>query len=127
MTKQKAASIGTWVLSVLLAIFFLRAAVPKLLGERVWTRMFAHWGYPHWFMFVVGATEVAASIALLIPRLARYAAMTLTVIMLGAAATHLRFGETHRVVENAVAITLLAIVYWRRSRPESVMAASSAA
>ena len=44
-------------------------------------------GYPDHFYLIVGAVEVAAGLALLVPQLASPASLVLIVIMIGAGAT----------------------------------------
>ena len=54
---------------------------------------FQEWGYPIWFVFVVGAIEVAGAGLLLIPALRFYGALLLAADMLGATVTHLGPGR----------------------------------
>lgn len=85
----KTAGIAVWILSVLMALFFLIAGVPKLLGAQGHVEHFANWRYPDWFRLVVGTVEVVSAILLLIPRLAYLGAAGIGVIMVGATYTHL--------------------------------------
>ena len=78
--------------------------------------MFARWGYPDHFYLVIGAVEVAAGLALLVPRLAASAAAILIVVMIGAGATHVLHNEQRRLPEIAVLIVMLGLVaYGRRA------------
>ena len=56
-------------------------------GAAFWARWFSQWGYPHWFLVVVGVLELGGGLLLLFPRIAPYAAMVLGVVMLGATVT----------------------------------------
>lgn len=60
--------------------------------------MFAHWAYPAWFATLIGVLELTGAVGLLIPRTTRYAVLGLTVIMSGAAYTHLANHEGIQVL-----------------------------
>jgi len=111
----KAARIGLWICQALLALLFVFAGSAKFTGP-LWERMFARWGYPDHFYLVIGAVEVAAGLALLVPRLAASAAAILIVVMIGAGATHVLHNEQRRLPEIAVLIVMLGLVaYGRRA------------
>ena len=83
MNRQRIKNGSAWVLSVLLTLPFILAALPKLLGTQVWVVKFARWGYPNWFPFAIGSLELLGAILLLIPRVAKYGASILGVVMVG--------------------------------------------
>ena len=97
MNRQTAIRIlkglALWTPTVLMALLFILQGIMKLQPGSPWPEMFANWGYPAGSHLVVGVVELLAGIALLIPRSAAYAAATLSVVMLGAAATHLIHAE----------------------------------
>jgi putative oxidoreductase len=109
-----------WVPSLLLALIFLMAGLPKLAGTDAHVRHFATWGYPDWFRLVVGAIETTSALLLLVPRVAFFGALGIATIMAGATYTHVI-----RVPEEAgrapFTLTLLAVAllvaYFRRPRP----------
>jgi putative oxidoreductase len=105
---------GTWILTILLAVLMAGPGSQKFTSP-TWERMFRSWGYPDGFYLVIGAIEVAGGIALLIPRLASYAGITLSIVMLGAAATQVLRGGRDGVGELVFA-ALLALVAWIRWR-----------
>ena len=74
-----------WVLSILGAAGYVMAGLPKVLGQAA--ASFEGWGYPGWFSYLVGATEMSGGIGLLIPKLAKWAAIGLILVMLGAVYT----------------------------------------
>jgi len=82
-------TIAAWVLSALLAALFLFAGGQKLLGTGGTVEHFTQWGYPPWFRTIIGLIEVSGGLALLVPRVAFYAAGALGVVMIGAIHTHL--------------------------------------
>lgn len=116
MNKEKVKWIGVWILQVLLALVFFKAAHVKLTGNPMMVGLFQKWGYPENFHLVVGTFELAGAIGLLIPRLAGYAACGLTVIMVGALATHLIYREAQAIVP-VVLLVLLGTIVWAR-RPK---------
>jgi len=108
----------SWVVQILLAIFFVLAASGKLMSRPQWIEMFRNWGFPDKFYLVVGGLEVLGAVGLLIPRLTEYAAVGLIVLMIGAVATHLIHGEGLHVLRPLIFIVFLALVVYLR-RPWS--------
>ena len=105
---------GTWVLTLLLAVVMVGPGSQKFTSP-TWERMFRTWGYPDGFYLVIGAIEVVGGIGLLIPRIASYCAMTLSIVMLGASATQVLRGGRNGVGEIVFAV-LLAALAWIRWR-----------
>jgi putative oxidoreductase len=108
---RKAARIGLWICQAALAILFVLAGTAKF-ASPMWPRMFARWGYPDHVYLIVGAIEVLAGLALLVPRLTAVAAAALIVVMLGAAATHLLHGENPAA--TLVLLLVLAVAAYGR-------------
>ncbi len=108
---------GVWTLTVILAAFFLLAGGSKLGGAPKQVDNFAHWGYAAWFLYVVGAVEVAGAVGLLVPHVAVFSVLLLGVMMLGAALTHLVHHEMMAVPVPLVIIGLLALVGYARRGP----------
>jgi putative oxidoreductase len=109
-------------LSVLLALAFLGSGGSKLVNAkaaegRPYDQQFVAWGYPAWARLVVGAAEVMGALGLLLPRTRFLAAAGLTVLMLGAIATHLRAGEVAYAPIPLALGALTAGVAWT-SRPD---------
>ncbi|MDH3495059.1 MAG: DoxX family protein [Acidobacteriota bacterium] len=107
----------SWVFAVLLAILFLLAGAGKLGGGA--TEMFAKWGYPSWFAIFIGVAEVAGAIGLLIPRLTRLAIIGLTILMIGAAYTHVAAGEGLDVLRPIIFGIFLWLVWFFRGSSTS--------
>jgi len=105
---------GTWILTLLLAVLMAGPGSQKFTSP-TWERMFRTWGYPDGFYLVIGAVEVVGGIALLIPRLASYSAIMLSIVMLGASATQILRGGRNGVGEIVFA-ALLAALAWIRWR-----------
>jgi len=105
---------GKWLLQVLLAIVMVGPGSSKFTSP-TWERMFRTWGYPDGFYLVIGAVEVVAGIGLLIPRVASASAITLAIVMAGAAVTQILRGGRNGIGELVFMSLLLviAVVRWR--------------
>ena len=106
-------TIGLWILQALLAVVMVGPGVQKFTSP-TWERMFRIWGYPDHFYLVIGFVEVVAGLGLLIPKIATPSAITLMVVMVGAAITRLNNGGT--AVGELVFATLLGIIAYARRR-----------
>ena len=121
---------GTWLLQVLLAILMVGPGSQKFTSP-VWERMFRTWRYPDGFYLVIGAVEVVAGIGLLIPRVASASAITLAIVMAGAAATHIIHNDRSPVGEFVFLslLLVLAVLRWRdrfRLSPKAPVTAPAA-
>ncbi|WP_112140781.1 DoxX family protein [Glycomyces dulcitolivorans] len=103
-----------WVLQVLLAVFMIGAsASAKLLGLESAAEGFDVIGWGDWFMYFVGAVELAGGVGLLIPRLSGLAATGLGLLMIGATifnATILDFP----VYTPLILLAFFAFIAWGR-------------
>jgi uncharacterized membrane protein YphA (DoxX/SURF4 family) len=117
-------SICGWVLQSLLAALFAIQGIVKLSGSSVWISRFRAWGYPDRFYFVVGLAELLGAVLLLIPRLAKFGAVMLIVVMAGATVTHLIHREP-QFVTTIVLVALLAIVLYMRRGTVTTASGSS--
>lgn len=72
------------IVSVGLALLFLTSGFTKLGDMPLQAQLFHRFGFPHWFMFVVGAAELVGATLVVIPRVRPYGAMLLAVVMMGA-------------------------------------------
>ena len=104
---------GIWVLQILLALVFLGAGGAKLVGVEAMVEEFQKIGIGQWFRYVTGVVEVFGAIALLIPRLSGFGAVTLAGTMMGAIFTHL-FIFQNSPVAPLVLFVPLAVIAWTR-------------
>ncbi len=118
MAASKVTSIISWIVVILLALLFFLASLGKITGAA--TPQFAEWGYPSWFVMLIGVSELAGAIGLLIPKLTRYAILGLTMIMIGAAYTHLSNGEGLAVLRPIVFSVFLWAIWFLRGYSFSV-------
>ncbi|HZM82949.1 MAG TPA: DoxX family protein [Candidatus Limnocylindrales bacterium] len=86
---RRVLAIVSWTLQVLLGAFFIFVSVPKLTLHPDVVVGFSALGTGHWFIYFVGACELAGGIGLMIPRLSGVAAIGLAGLMIGATITNL--------------------------------------
>lgn len=113
-----------WVVAGLLALAFLAAGGMKLAQPKEklaesglgWVESFSAGAVK-----AIGAAEVLAALGLVLPAvtgiapvLVPLAAVGLVLLMIGAAVTHARRGETQMIVVNVVLLLLAAFVAWGR-------------
>ena len=107
-----------WILSGLLTLAFLGAGGNKLMDTATAGKLFSeHFGLPAWFAIFIGLCEVAGAVGLWLPRLQTLAALGLSIIMLGAAGSHVRAGDpATNVMAPVVLLVLLVAVIFLRTR-----------
>ena len=82
------------ILTWMLALLFVVAGVPKIIGVSQVVQGFAHFGYSPAFRVVIGVLETVGGLGLLVPAVAPYAILLLLVIMGGATWTVLSVGDS---------------------------------
>jgi putative oxidoreductase len=107
-------AIPGWLLSVLLALVFLTVGSLKLMSRPVAVEEFARVGLGQWFRYFTGILEVSGAIGLLIPTLARWAAVVLATVMSGAIVAHLMALHTPPTLPAILLVLILAAVGLRR-------------
>jgi uncharacterized membrane protein YphA (DoxX/SURF4 family) len=93
--KRRSVFVLTWGASILAAVRIGLAGITKFASAGQWRDLFAAWGFPQWFLPVVGALEIAGAVALLIPRVSLYGALVLGSVMIGAIGTLLIYPTAH--------------------------------
>lgn len=123
----------TWVLQVLLGIYFVATGVIHLVVPEGLPDPMS-WMYDlstplHW---LAGLAEIAGGLGLVLPaatriapRLTPIAATGLVVVMLSAAVWHASRGEVQSIVGNVVVAILLAVVAYVRWRLHPIESATS--
>ena len=95
------------LLRVVLTLGFLLPAVTKFLPEFGWVGRFAGWGYPAWFVPVIGSLELLGVIGLWVPRARQGAVALLAAIMLGAIYTNVTHPPLSEIVRPVIFLALL--------------------
>jgi putative oxidoreductase len=102
--------------TLVVALVIGSAAVPKLMNAASQVEAFARWGYPHWFVFVIGALETSGVLLLLVSlfvrRLALPGALLLTVDMGGAMATRIVHADWQNVPLPCFLLALAILLGW---------------
>lgn len=86
-TAAKAGTLFLWIITIAAGAGMALAGVTKFTSSEMWTGLFAGWGYPAAFAYVIGLLEVAGAVAFLVPRFATYAGTLIALIMGGAVIT----------------------------------------
>jgi uncharacterized membrane protein YphA (DoxX/SURF4 family) len=81
-----------WVAQLVIGATFFMSGGAKFAGAPAMIALFDAIGIGQWFRYVTATIEVASGLALLVPRVAPYAALVLAITMLCAVATHLLIG-----------------------------------
>jgi hypothetical protein len=81
------------VVAGLLALAFAFFGLSKVTADPTQVAMFQGWGYPLWFMYLVGAAEIGAAALLAVPSSRFYGAAAVVGLMAGGFATHAFAGE----------------------------------
>ena len=102
--------IGVMTLSILLGLAFLASGGMKLAGMDA--EGFARFGYPGWFLYVVGLMEVGGGLLVLVPVTRRYGAAVIGCVMVGALVTHLKMDETVDLAAPGVLFAMAAVLVW---------------
>jgi uncharacterized membrane protein YphA (DoxX/SURF4 family) len=110
--KALAKSILFWTLCIVIGLLFIYLGAKKIFWQ---PKHF--FGYPLAFRFFVGAAEMSGGALLFIPRARAYGAIVISVVMLGALATHLRYGQWRFVPIPVMFLTLTGIIIWHHKPP----------
>lgn len=102
------------ILSWVLALLFIVAGVPKVLGVAAVAEQFQQFGYPAGFRVLIGVLEIAGGVGLLTRRLKTVAVALLGAIMVGALATVVRAGMS--VAPPAIVGSLLLVLAYLGER-----------
>lgn len=112
-----------WLLQVLGFAVFILMGIGKLAGWEDFAHTFEEIGAGQWLRYLVGVAEVAGAVGLLIPRLAGLAASGLTLVVVGAAVTHLVILHDSGWALPVVLIVLMGALAWiRRAETASLPA-----
>lgn len=97
---------------ILVVIFFVSGAA-KLASLDFEIQAFERWGYPLWFMYLVGVVEVSGAVLLLLKQVRALIAVGLGLFMIGPVVTHILHAEWGMMV---VALFIMAFAGWVASQ-----------
>jgi putative oxidoreductase len=95
---------------VTLGCVFLGAGISKLVRPDFLVETFTGWGYPLWFLYVVGLVEILGAVLVLIPASRVAGASIIACVMLGAIGTHLMAGQLVMALVPAAMLALAALL-----------------
>ena len=108
----------TWILTIVLALLFMAAGIPKLIGTQAMVQEFGQIGFGQWLRYLTGILEVCGAAGILIPKLRFWGALLIACVMAGATATNLFI--LHMAGTAVLTIVLmalaLALAWLRRPR-----------
>ena len=110
---MNAKSVVTWVLCILLGVFFLYSAYPKLSQNPGTVSFFEMLGFGTSFVLLIGVLEALGGILVLFPRFATWGAAIIAVVMVGATWSHLSSGIGSPVMA-IVSLVVALVVGWLR-------------
>ena len=108
----KTKNIIVWILAGLLAFAFIGAGITKLLGVEMQIKNLESWGYPLWFRFPIGLTEIAFALALLIPKYRKLTLYGIFIWTLLAVITHLQAGQANMIAGPILFGVLALIIFF---------------
>jgi putative oxidoreductase len=109
------------IVTYVLAAAFILAGGAKLAQVKMMKDNFAKYGFPDWFLRVVGLGEVTGGVLLLIPSLAIFGATGLAVVMVGAIITHVMSKEAPMAFPPLVFLVLSLFLVVERSSDFAAM------
>ena len=109
--SSKTKNILNWVVAGLLAFMFAGAGIGKFaMGEAV-VQQFAAWGYPAWFVYVVGIGEILLAAVILVPKTRRLGIFLTWGWALGAILTHVFAAELEQIIGPLVFAVVATILF----------------
>jgi uncharacterized membrane protein YphA (DoxX/SURF4 family) len=111
-------NIVTWTLTILLALWMIAAGLSKLAPSDQQLSNFETWDVSPSFMFFIGICEILGAIGMFIARLRPFATLGLSIILIGAIATHINSDELVMTPTPTIAflMTLSVFLLWRKRR-----------
>ena len=110
-------TVVVWTLTIVTAAAFAAAGVFKVLGSEQMVTTFVGFGFPLWFMTLVGIAELTGALALLLPPVAFLGGLGLMGLAGGAFITHMASGDPVTAAIPAIVLFVLpAVVTWLRAR-----------
>ena len=103
------------VVGTLLGLWMLLAGSSKFLSRDLFDTMFTDLGLPLWLVPVTGVLEILGGVLVIVPRTAKWGAVLVGAVMVGAAASHLvsGFGSPAGALLALTLAGTVATVRWR--------------
>lgn len=116
LTKQgQAATIGIWVLRILLGLAFLFVSFMKLSGQPNMVAEFETVGFGQWFRYFTGALELIGGLAVLVSRTSVFGAILLLTVDMGAFVAQVAILHMDWIHCVVIAALIVLLIYLQRS------------
>lgn len=102
--------VGTAALCGLLVIAFVGAGVVKLIRIEFERSGFLRFGYPLWFMTLIGVVEIVGAMMMIFAVTRAVGALLNAAVMVGAVCSHLRAGDGFGMAMPAFVLLVLLLV-----------------
>ena|SRR5580765_693828 len=99
------------VVAMVLGVVMSISGITKLIGETHQVAMFTLVGLPHWFLMLVGTSEVVGGVLLLVPTTTPIGSLMLGTIMVGALWAHVAQGEWVNLLPVSVLLTVFIVIF----------------
>ncbi|PIR89141.1 MAG: hypothetical protein COU07_02835 [Candidatus Harrisonbacteria bacterium CG10_big_fil_rev_8_21_14_0_10_40_38] len=103
-----------WITQGIVIAVFLMEGITKIFGLDFQIQNFIRWGYPSWFVYIIGFIETLSAI-LLLTKYRNIAVTSLLTVMAGAIFTHVSNGEP-QMMGLAILMILFLIISSRIKR-----------
>lgn len=113
MAKIRVGRVLLWTITILAAFAFVVVGEGKF-RDPFWLKAFPRWGYSNAFRMLIGVLEITGGLLLVVPRTALYGAILISIIMLGAVETLVRFHE--RMAAPVFWIVIVSLIGYARRR-----------
>jgi putative oxidoreductase len=100
-----------WVLVAAYVIPAFIFGFKKLTGNKQSVALFKKWGYPLWFMHLLGLTEITGSVLMFFNSTRIYGIAIFPVILAGAFYTHVKFKESADAKKPVFVGLLLLVIF----------------
>ena len=109
--RSKIQTYGSYFLMALLTLGVgVAGGLFKIVNNATWTERFINFGYPLWFMYLIGIVEIVAAVALWIPKTRALGSLAIVMVMIGALITNLLAGEP--IIADIFFLLMALIVAW---------------
>ncbi|MCB0263630.1 MAG: DoxX family protein [Calditrichaeota bacterium] len=108
------------IVQTIVGILFLLAGAAKFLAAEMWIKKFSQWHYPDKFYMIVGFVEFVAAILLFVPKISKYAVISLIFVMIAAILTHVVHQESTEIFRPGIYLVLLVTIIFLKRKANNV-------
>ena len=108
------------IVQTIVGILFLLAGAAKFLAADFCIIKFSQWHYPDKFYMIVGFVEFVAAILLFVPKISKYAVISLIFVMIAAILTHVVHQESTEIFRPGIYLVLLVTIIFLKRKANNV-------